>query len=146
MRSLAPSMTLTCTLIVSPGLKAGRSSRSDVLSTKSSVFIRRHFLAVAATCRCSPLRAGEQATQPMDSDIWESRGGRWRAGRPTSAGDNWSIVPDRAHAAKSRDSLRVFLPQVGTAFAGALLGCLAPPGLDAGVIAGQQHLGNIKSA
>jgi hypothetical protein len=26
-------------LIVSPGLKAGRSSRSDVLSTKSSVFM-----------------------------------------------------------------------------------------------------------
>src|ERR1700742_4452690 len=39
MRSLAPSITLTCTLMVSPGLKAGMSSRSDALSTKSSVFM-----------------------------------------------------------------------------------------------------------
>jgi hypothetical protein len=39
---------------VSPGLKAGMSSRSDAWSTKSSLFIvRRHFLAVglATTCR-----------------------------------------------------------------------------------------------
>src|SRR6202046_5293617 len=31
-----------------------------------------------------------------------SRARRKRAVRPTTAGDNWSIVPDRAHAAKSR--------------------------------------------
>src|SRR5580704_12870832 len=31
-----------------------------------------------------------------------SRGRRKRAARPTTTGDNWSIVPDRAHAAKSR--------------------------------------------
>src|ERR1700743_3288375 len=31
-----------------------------------------------------------------------SRGRRELAVRPTTAGDNWSIVPDRAHAAKSR--------------------------------------------
>src|ERR1700744_1033033 len=31
-----------------------------------------------------------------------SRGRRKRAVRPTTGGDNWSIVPDRAHAAKSR--------------------------------------------
>src|SRR5271168_2661816 len=31
-----------------------------------------------------------------------ARGRRERAVRPTTAGDNWSIVPDRGHAAKSR--------------------------------------------
>ncbi|SHU91083.1 Uncharacterised protein [Mycobacteroides abscessus subsp. abscessus] len=38
-RSLEPSITLTCTLMVSPGRKSGTSSRSDAWSTKSSVFI-----------------------------------------------------------------------------------------------------------
>ncbi|SGO30634.1 Uncharacterised protein [Mycobacterium tuberculosis] len=36
---MAPSITLTCTLMVSPGLNAGMSSRNDGLSTKSSRFI-----------------------------------------------------------------------------------------------------------
>src|ERR1700733_5389624 len=59
MRSLAPSITLTCTLIVSPGLKAGMSSRSDSLSTKSSVFI-------SETLPCgSRLRAAAHA-----ADVW----------------------------------------------------------------------------
>jgi hypothetical protein len=39
--------------MVSPGLKAGMSSRSDAWSTKSSLFIERHFLAVAACDSCT---------------------------------------------------------------------------------------------
>src|SRR6202034_973641 len=99
-----PSMTLTCTLIVSPGWKAERSSRSDVLSTKSSVFmsedtsLRSRLRAAAHRC--------EQVGRHLSRWVWgiwvRSRGRRKRAVRPTTAGDNWSIVPDRAHAAKSR--------------------------------------------
>src|SRR4051812_7156814 len=48
MRSLEPSTTFTCTLMVSPGPKAGMSSRSDALSTKSSVFIGDTSLLFAA--------------------------------------------------------------------------------------------------
>jgi hypothetical protein len=36
------------------------------------------------------------------------------------------------------------MPQVGTAFASALLCGLPPPGLDASMIAGQQHLGDVE--
>src|ERR1700743_3746055 len=102
-RSLAPSMTFTWTLIVSPGLKAGRSSRSDVLSTKSSVFmsedtsLRSRLRAAADRCE----RVGSQLSQGFRA-LGASRGRRERAVRPTTAGDNWSIVPDPAHAAKSR--------------------------------------------
>src|SRR6478672_3531321 len=38
-RSFEPSMTLTCTLRVSPGRNSGMSSRRDFLSRKSRVFI-----------------------------------------------------------------------------------------------------------
>ena len=38
------------------------------------------------------------------------------------------------------------MPQVGTAFTGALLGSLPSPRLDAGVVAGQQNLGDVQSA
>src|ERR1700687_5219479 len=53
MRSLEPAITFTCTFTVSPGLKAGISSRSDVWSTKSSVFIGDTSLLVAAAGSCT---------------------------------------------------------------------------------------------
>jgi hypothetical protein len=41
------------------------------------VHFGRHFLAVAATCCCSPPWR-EQTTEPMDSGSWVSRRGRER--------------------------------------------------------------------
>src|ERR1700748_3165726 len=102
MRSLAPSITLTCTLIVSPGLNAGISSRSDDLSTKSSVFISTD------TSLQSRLRADAHAVDAWTvtkadgfGHLGASRSRRERTGRPTAPGDNWSIVPDRDQAVKS---------------------------------------------
>src|ERR1700743_3448398 len=102
-RSLAPSMTFTWTLIVSPGLKAGRSSRSDVLSTKSSVFMSED-TSLRSRLRAAAHRCEQVSRQPSRwlGHLGASRGRRERTVRPTTAGDNWSIVPDRAHAAKSR--------------------------------------------
>src|SRR5690349_7120469 len=96
MRSLAPSMTLTCTFTVSPALKSGMSSRSDDWSRKSSVFIGDSSLAVHMVAANGGLAGGyAEACGPH----------RWvRAylvriaadGSTVSARrtDNWSIVPD----------------------------------------------------
>src|ERR1700756_5823885 len=102
MRSLAPSMTLTCTLIVSPGLKAGMSSRSDALSTKSSVFMSET-LPCGRRLRAAARAVGALTVNQADGfgHLGASRS-RWeRTGRPRTAGDNWSIVPDPVQAVKS---------------------------------------------
>src|ERR1700735_1525212 len=83
MRSLAPSMTLTWTLIVSPGWKAGRSSRSDVLSTKSSVFmsedtsLRSRLRAAADRCE----RVGRQLSHGFGLWVRLAVGGSGPFGR-----------------------------------------------------------------
>src|SRR5690625_4432849 len=66
MRSLAPSMTFTCTLTVSPGPKTGMSSRSDALSTKSSVFISEDTSLQVARPRDRGARSGVADGQRTD--------------------------------------------------------------------------------
>src|SRR5215211_5942632 len=89
MRSLELSITFTCTLTVSPGPKAGMSSRRDVWSTKSSVFIGTTSSRSRLYGTC--LRAVHEAVaEPMDSGVVVFRAAQSYLG----CADNCSIVPD----------------------------------------------------
>ena len=100
MRSLVPSMTLTCTLTVSPGLKSGMSSRSDAWSTKSSVFIGDTSLLFA-------VRGQRRASQCVTRRRADGFGRIWcisrRTGLPSPrARQLVNCARCSAHAVKSR--------------------------------------------
>jgi len=62
-----------------------------------------------------------------------------------AAGNDHSGRQDDVSVRANRCLAPIPMPQVGAAFAGALLRGLPPPGLDASVVAGQQHLGDVES-
>src|ERR1700684_2688346 len=142
MRVRSPSTTLTLTETVSPGSNGGMFLASLVICSCSSCLIR--FMEVSVGCAGNAGRNSAYQVRLMRLRVGEAHTIKnalchpFAPARPNpSAGRRLGPFSLRFKAAR-----HIGGPQVGPALAGQALGLALVPGLDLGVVAAGQHLGN----